>query len=114
MKYFLILSKVNLGKLKEAEKIIINQEKNYNSISSYDHIGFLTAKSYLYYSKKDLEKFNKNALDLYLYFSSYSKGNFGKGNPDVSFYSSEIIVFLEDVLSLNRKNLFILEILFSN
>ena len=103
-KFFLVLSKVALGKLNEAEKIIINQENNYNSISSYDHIGFLTAKSYLYHSKKDLEKFNKNALDLYLYFSSYSKGNFGKGNPDVSFYSSEITSFLEDVLSLNRKN----------
>ena len=103
--YSMILAynKILLNKFNDAEKLI----NNFKAPTSYHEIMHLSAKEFLYYEKKDMEEYKKISVDLYQYYSDYSRGIAkGAGNPNTAYYSTNILNFISHIFSLDNKDYF--------
>ena len=107
----LVLAKLSLNKDKEAEELI----KSFTPNNSYEQIQLYVANDIFFNRQKKIHKYKKNFVNLYLYFSSYSKGLISDVSKEsINFYSLYILGFLNNLTNLSEKDFKIVSNYFKN
>ena len=105
------LSKINLEKYEEAEKIINKFEYQ----NSKQKMLLMFAKNKLYYKTSNIHQYEKSFVNLYYNIFDYSRGiTSEEGNLSINQYNGLIMELIRDVTKLNNDDYKKIEIFFNN